>query len=124
MNPANPNGLDQTSQTETIKPTSKGTLLRVLGVGFGLAVTIGGTIGMGILRTPGEVATQLPTPALYSVSGYLAVFMRWLRPLSRRLGAMIPRQVVGMCSFIERSEIIPDSSLVGAIGCRRVERSP
>src|SRR5205807_5023952 len=38
---------------------SRGTLLRVLGVGFGLAVTIGGTIGMGILRTPGEVAAQL-----------------------------------------------------------------
>ena len=33
-----------------------GRLLRVLGVGFGLAVTIGGTIGMGIFRTPGEIA--------------------------------------------------------------------
>ena len=44
---------------------SRGTLLRVLGVGFGLAVTIGGTIGMGILRTPGEVAAQLPTPELF-----------------------------------------------------------
>src|SRR5882762_5630330 len=44
---------------------SHGTLLRVLGVGFGLAVTIGGTIGMGILRTPGEVAAQLPTPKLF-----------------------------------------------------------
>ena len=44
---------------------SRGSLLRVLGVGFGLAVTIGGTIGMGILRTPGEVASQLPTPTLF-----------------------------------------------------------
>ena len=44
---------------------TRGNLLRVLGVGFGLAVTIGGTIGMGILRTPGEVAAQLPTPRLF-----------------------------------------------------------
>jgi APA family basic amino acid/polyamine antiporter len=34
-------------------------LRRVLGVGFGLAVSIGGTIGVGILRTPGLVAKQL-----------------------------------------------------------------
>ena len=35
-------------------------LLRVLGLTFGLAVTVGNTIGAGILRTPGEVASQLP----------------------------------------------------------------
>ena len=32
----------------------RGHLLRILGVGFGLAVGIGNTIGTGILRTPGE----------------------------------------------------------------------
>ena len=37
----------------------KGKLLRILGVTFGIAVTIGGMIGLGILRTPGTVATQL-----------------------------------------------------------------
>ena len=42
--------------TSSINQEKKGSLLRVLGVGFGLAVTIGGTIGMGILRTPGDVA--------------------------------------------------------------------
>ena len=47
------------------QPHKDGTLLRVLGVGFGLAVTIGGTIGMGILRTPGVVAKQLPVPTLF-----------------------------------------------------------
>ncbi len=40
------------------RPAS-GKLLRILGVGFGLAVTVGGTIGVGILRTPGMVAAQL-----------------------------------------------------------------
>ena len=43
------------------KPVSRGQLLAVLGVGFGLAVTIGNTIGAGILRTPGAIASQIPT---------------------------------------------------------------
>ena len=34
-------------------------LLRVLGVAFGVAVTIGATIGVGILRTPGTIALLL-----------------------------------------------------------------
>jgi APA family basic amino acid/polyamine antiporter len=40
-------------------PSSAG-LRRILGVGFGLAVTVGGTIGVGILRTPSLIAAQLP----------------------------------------------------------------
>ena len=36
-----------------------GHLLRILGVGFGLAVGIGGTIGVGILRNPSGVAAHL-----------------------------------------------------------------
>lgn len=39
-------------------------LLRILGVGFGVAVTIGGTIGVGILRTPGPIAAQLGSAGL------------------------------------------------------------
>jgi basic amino acid/polyamine antiporter, APA family len=38
-------------------------LRRVLGLGFGLAVSVGGTIGVGILRTPGLVAEQLHSPS-------------------------------------------------------------
>lgn len=34
-------------------------LLKILGVGFGIAVVVGGTIGVGILRTPGAIATLL-----------------------------------------------------------------
>jgi APA family basic amino acid/polyamine antiporter len=40
-------------------PADKNKLLRILGVTFGLAVVIGGTIGVGILRSPGAVAAQL-----------------------------------------------------------------
>jgi basic amino acid/polyamine antiporter, APA family len=34
-------------------------LLRILGAGFGIAVIVGAVIGVGILRTPGEVAAHL-----------------------------------------------------------------
>lgn len=48
----------------------QGRLLHILGLGFGLAGAVGGTIGAGILRTPGLVATQLPSAPL--------VLMAWL----------------------------------------------
>src|SRR3954453_19068235 len=47
------------SATLTLPPRAK--LLTVLGVTFGLAVTLGNMIGAGILRTPGDIAAQLPT---------------------------------------------------------------
>ena len=46
-------------------PISRGKLRQVLGVSFGIAVLIGNTILIGILRTPGDVAAQLPSPALF-----------------------------------------------------------
>jgi APA family basic amino acid/polyamine antiporter len=71
---------------------SEGTLLRVLGVGFGLAVTLGGTIGMGILRTPGEIAKQLPTPSLFIGIWIVGGVYALLGAVSvAELGAMIPR---------------------------------
>jgi APA family basic amino acid/polyamine antiporter len=71
---------------------SHGHLLRVLGVGFGLAVIIGNTIGAGIFKTPGTIAAQLPslTPFLlvwvgggiYALLGAISL---------AELGTMIPR---------------------------------
>ena len=82
---------------------SHGTLLRVLGVGFGLAVTIGGTIGMGILRTPGEVAKQLPNPKLFIGVWILGGLYALLGTISvAELGAMIPRSG-GWYVFIHRA---------------------
>jgi APA family basic amino acid/polyamine antiporter len=49
-----------TGSTET-NSASRGQLLAVLGVGFGLAVTIGNAVGGGILRAPGSVAAHLQT---------------------------------------------------------------
>jgi APA family basic amino acid/polyamine antiporter len=46
--------------THTARPSASQGLIRILGVGFGLAVIVGSTLGIGILRTPGLVAGQLP----------------------------------------------------------------
>lgn len=48
--------------------TSKNQLWKVLGTSFGIAVTIGGTIGTGILRKPGNIASQVGDP-------YLIIFL-------------------------------------------------
>jgi basic amino acid/polyamine antiporter, APA family len=71
---------------------ASGSLVRVLGVSFGLAVTIGNTIAAGILRTPGDVAASFPNPllfigiwvvgALYALLGANAI---------AELGTMLPR---------------------------------
>jgi APA family basic amino acid/polyamine antiporter len=104
VSPANPSDLSQSSQSDKHQSSSRnGTLLRVLGVGFGLAVTIGGTIGMGILRTPGEVAAQLPTPTLYLGVWILGGLYALLGTISvAELGAMIPRSG-GWYVFVHRA---------------------
>jgi APA family basic amino acid/polyamine antiporter len=45
--------------------TGHGRLLQVLGVSFGVAVLVGNTIIVGILRTPGDVAARLPNPVVF-----------------------------------------------------------
>jgi len=69
----------------------KGHLLRILGVGFGIAVIVGGTIGSGILRTPGEVAGRLHSPTLIlavSLLGGLYAFLGTVTVVE--LGTMLP----------------------------------
>jgi basic amino acid/polyamine antiporter, APA family len=67
-------------------------LLRVLGVGFGLAVTIGNTIGAGIFRAPGEVARQLPDPWLFLAVWIAGGIYALLGAIQiAELGTMIPR---------------------------------
>lgn len=71
---------------------SKGHLLRVLGVGFGLAVIIGNTIGAGIFRTPGTIAAQLPEPTLFLLIWLAGGVYAFLGAISlAELGTMLPR---------------------------------
>lgn len=81
---------------------SRGQLLAVLGVGFGLAVTIGNTIGAGILRTPGSIAAQLhafwPYMAVWIVGALYALL--GANALSE-LATLVPRSG-GQYVFVRR----------------------
>jgi APA family basic amino acid/polyamine antiporter len=50
---------DSESSTDGRAFAPHSSLKRILGVGFGLAVIFGGTVGVGILRMPGTIAAQL-----------------------------------------------------------------
>ncbi len=56
---------------------------RMLSSGFTLAVTVGGIIGLGILRTPGEVAAVVSDPlnfvSLWVATGLFMLLSNWLR---------------------------------------------
>ena len=66
--------------------------MKVLGVGFGLAVIIGNTIGAGIFRAPGEIAGHLPHVWLFLGVWLAGGLYALLGSLSlAELGAMIPR---------------------------------
>jgi len=61
----------------------------MLGSGFTLAVIIGGTIGLGILRTPGEVAAVVPDPLMF-------VSLWVLGGLFVLLSAVVVAELIGM----------------------------
>jgi APA family basic amino acid/polyamine antiporter len=67
-------------------------LLSILGVSFGLAVAVGNTIGAGILRTPGDVASMLQTPWLFLGVWVVGAFYALLGVNAlAELGTMLPR---------------------------------
>jgi len=80
-----------------------GQLRRVLGIGFGLAVSVGGTIGVGILRTPGLVAEQLHAPfpiLLMWVAG--GIYTMLGASCLTELGVMLP-QAGGFYVYVRRA---------------------
>ncbi len=82
---------------------SSGHLLKILGVAFGLAVIVGTSIGMGILRTPGEVAAHLPSVPLYlGVWVIGAVYALFGAISMAEMGAAIPRSG-GQFVFVHRA---------------------
>jgi APA family basic amino acid/polyamine antiporter len=71
---------------------TKGHLLRILGVGFGIAVIIGNTVGVGILRTPGEIAARLQSSALVMAVWLVGGLYAFFCTLSvTELGTMLPQ---------------------------------
>ena len=71
----------------------RGRLITTLGVGFGVAVAIGNTIGAGIVRTPGEIAALLPSTWLY--------FAAWAA------GGIY--MTLGALQFAELAALLPES---------------
>jgi APA family basic amino acid/polyamine antiporter len=82
---------------------ASGELLRILGIGFGLAVVVGGIVGQGIMRTPGIVAGALPNPTLiigvWALGGLLILIDACA---TVELGASMPRSG-GPYVFAERA---------------------
>ena len=69
-----------------------GHLKRLLGLGFGLAVIVGSTIGVGILRTPGMIAGQLHSPALILIAWTVGGLYTLLGAIClTELGTMLPQ---------------------------------
>ena len=64
----------------------------MLGFGFGLAVIVGSTLGIGILRTPGLVAGQLSTPS--------AILLVWI------VGGLYT--LLGAVCFAELGTMLPE----------------
>jgi APA family basic amino acid/polyamine antiporter len=79
------------AESEAPGAATSGRLLNVLGLAFGLAGSVGGTIGAGILRTPGLVAAQLPSEAW--------ILLIWL------LGGLYA--LLGACCIAELAAAIP-----------------
>ncbi len=78
-------------------------LRQALGLGFGLAVIIGNTIGAGILRTPGEVAAHLPDAGWFITVWLIGGLYALLGAFSiAELGTMIP-QSGGQYVFAKRA---------------------
>jgi APA family basic amino acid/polyamine antiporter len=84
-------------------PPATGRLLKVLGMWFGMAAAIGNAIAAGIVRTPGDIAKNLPNPWLFLgvwvVGGLYALFGA---SSIAELGAAIPRSG-GQYNFSRRA---------------------
>jgi APA family basic amino acid/polyamine antiporter len=67
-------------------------LQRILGLGFGLAVIVGSTLGIGILRTPGLVAAQLGTTGAIVIAWIVGGLYTLLGSVClTELGTMLPQ---------------------------------
>src|SRR3984885_387734 len=113
-------------------PTAR-PLRRILGLGFGLAMVFGGTVGTGILRLPGTLAAALGDSrlvvlfwiigGLYSLLGAMAVAeLAAMLPeaggvyvYARRAFGNGPGFVVGWADWINQSAAIAYCALTAAV---------
>lgn len=89
--------------SEVGRAHARGELLRVLGLGFGIAVVVGGVVGQGILRTPGIVAGALHDPVWILVAWAAVGLFTLIDAFALvELGASVPR-AGGPYAFVERA---------------------
>jgi len=80
-----------------------GKLKKVLGLAFGLAIVVGGTIGVGILRAPASIAAVLPSPGLILLCWVLIGLYILLTASSyAELTTMMPK-AGGAYNYIQRA---------------------
>lgn len=81
----------------------RGHLLRIFGIGFGLAAVAGGVVGQGILRSPGLVAQATADPLFIAGLWILGALIAMLSAIPyAELGAAIPRAGGGF-AFVSRA---------------------
>jgi APA family basic amino acid/polyamine antiporter len=81
----------------------RGTLLQILGVGFGIAVAVGNTISAGIVRTPGDIAARLPNLWLFFAVWFGGAFYALMSAFQlAELGSAIPKSG-GQYNFSRRA---------------------
>lgn len=83
--------------------TAPGQLLRLLGLGFGIAIAVGEMIGSGIMRTPSLVAASVPVAgAILALWGFGALHAALQANVLAELGTALPR-VGGQYVFVRRA---------------------
>ncbi|MBA2762456.1 MAG: APC family permease [Segetibacter sp.] len=86
-----------------MKDVSKYRLKKVLGLSFGLAVMVGGIIGVGILRNPGLVAAILPYKWLIISAWFFGgVYVLMALGSLAELAAMLPK-AGGTFNYVKRA---------------------
>jgi basic amino acid/polyamine antiporter, APA family len=95
--------MDAVGPIAIAQDNKSGKLLKVLGVAFGLAVALGGTVGVGILRNPGGVAAELGSVWLIMFAWLLGgVYCLLSANFTAELATMIPK-AGGFYVYAERA---------------------
>jgi APA family basic amino acid/polyamine antiporter len=83
--------------------SGKGELLRILGIGFGIAVVVGAVVGQGIMRAPGIVAGALPSPVWIMAAWLIGGLMCFVDAFATvELATSVPR-AGGPYAFVSRA---------------------
>jgi basic amino acid/polyamine antiporter, APA family len=78
-------------ETPRVKPIPTGSMLRILGVTFGIAVSLGSSIGSGIMGKPSKIAAEMPSEWLIMSAWLLGALYSLLGAWSlAEVGAMMP----------------------------------